>query len=171
MTNGINDVTKRRQTVGNGSVLLRMVAAPLIFYLLFFCLLTYPAVSMFPTHYFADGEDGMQNVWNIWWVEKAVTHLHQSPWHTTFLHYPYGVTLLGQTLNPFNGFFGIVLLPFMNQVAVHNVIVTFSFIVGGLTAFLLAYYLTRSYWPSMVAGYVFTFSPYHFCPVRRGIFN
>jgi len=29
------------------------------------------------------------------------------------LHHPYGTSLLGQTMNPFNGFVGIVLLRFM----------------------------------------------------------
>jgi len=162
----VGEVTKAIKPARYGSVLVKMGVAPLFCYLFFFCVLTYPAVTRFSTHYFADGDDGMQNVWNIWWVGKAVTRLHQSPWHTTFLHYPYGITLLGQTLNPFNGFIGILLSPLLNQVAAHNVIVTFSFVVGGLTAFLLAYYLTHSYWPSLVAGYIFTFSPYHFAQAQ-----
>ncbi len=140
----------------------RLGVAPLLFYLVFFLILTYPVVKVFSTRYYANGGDGLQNVWNIWWVNKAVTVLHQSPWHTNYLHYPYGISLLSHTLNPFNGFVGILLSRFTTAVTVHNVIVTFSFIVGGLTAFLLAYHLTKSYWASMIAGFVFTFSPYHF---------
>ncbi len=96
----------------------KLGAAPLLFYLVFFFILTYPAVKVFPTHYYADGGDGLQNVWNVWWVNKAVTVLHQSPWHTNYLHYPYGMSLYCHNLTAFNGFVGILLAPFMTAVPV-----------------------------------------------------
>jgi hypothetical protein len=135
---------------------------PVLFYLVMFCIYTYPLLLDFSTHFFADQGDGLQNVWNIWWVNKAVTQMHQLPWQTSYLHYPNGVSLLGSTLNPFNGFMGIVLLPFLTLIETHNFIVIFSFVLGGVTAFWLAYYLTESYWSSIVAGFIFTFSNYHF---------
>jgi hypothetical protein len=132
------------------------------FYTIAFFALTWPAVTLYGTHWFADTSDGMQNVWNLWWVQHAVTVLHQNPWHTTYLHYPEGVSLLGHTLNAFNGFLAIGLSRLMAPVAVHNTIVTFSFVGGGVTAFLLAHHLTRAFIPSLVAGYIFTFSNFHF---------
>ena len=135
---------------------------PVLFYLVIFCIYTYPLVIDFSTHFFADQGDGLQNVWNIWWVNKAVTQMHQLPWQTSYLHYPNGVSLLGSTLNPFNGLMGIVLLPFLTLVETHNCIVIFSFVLGGVTTFWLAYYLTESYWSSILAGFIFTFSNYHF---------
>lgn len=139
-----------------------LAVIPALFYLVVFCLYTYPLILDFPTHFFADQGDGLQNVWNIWWVNKAVSELRQLPWHTSWLHYPSGVSLLGSTLNPFNGFLGIVLLKFLTLVEVHNSIVILSFVLGGVTAFWLAYYLTGSYGASMIAGFIFTFSNYHF---------
>jgi hypothetical protein len=135
---------------------------PSLFYLAIFCLFTYPLIFDFSTHFFADQGDGLQNVWNLWWVNKAITQLHQLPWHTSFLHYPNGVSLLGSTLNPFNGFVGCLLLKAFTLVQVHNSIVVFSFVLGGVTTFWLAYYLTGSYWSSILAGFIFTFSNYHF---------
>ena len=135
---------------------------PLIFYFIFFCILTYPLILQFSTHFFADQGDGLQNVWNIWWVNKALTELHQPLWQTHYLHYPYGVSLLGHALGAFNGFMGILLLRFLTIIEVYNFIVVFSFVGGGLTAFLLAYYFTKSYWSSIIAGFIFTFSNYHF---------
>jgi len=104
------------------------------------------------------------NVWNIWWINTAVSQpsLHPSIWHTGMLHWPFGVTLLGQTLNPFNGLIAVPLLRVMSLVQAHNLIVLFSFVMSGVTAYWLAYYLTRSFWGSIVAGYIFTFSSYHF---------
>ena len=140
----------------------KMTLIPLSLYFVVFCILTFPLICRFSSHFFCDMGDGLQNVWNMWWVNKAVTQLHTSPWYTTYLHYPYGTSLQGQTLNVFNGFMGIVLLKFMSLVQAHNFIVIFSFVMGGLTAFFLAHYLTESYWGSITAGCVFTFSNYHF---------
>jgi hypothetical protein len=144
------------------SIAARMGLLPIIFYFIFFCILTYPLILKFSTHFFAGYGDGLQNVWNIWWVNKALTELHQPLWQTRYLHYPYGISLLGHTLNPFNGFMGILLLKFLTLIETHNFVVVFSFVAGGLTAFLLAYYFTKSYWGSIIAGFIFTFSNYHF---------
>ncbi|MCI0528739.1 MAG: hypothetical protein L0Y56_14975, partial [Nitrospira sp.] len=140
----------------------KMGVLPILFYFIFFCSLTYPLILSFSTHLFADQGDGLQNVWNLWWVNKAVTQLHQSPWHTSYLHYPHGASLLGHTLNPLNGFLGIGLLKFLTLFEVYNVLVVFAFVVSGWTAFLLAYHFTHSYGSSLIAGYIFTFSNYHF---------
>ncbi|MBI2352392.1 MAG: hypothetical protein HYV00_13130 [Deltaproteobacteria bacterium] len=104
----------------------------------------------------------MQNIWKLWWVNKAVTELHQSPWQTRYLNFPNGVSLLAHDLTPFNGFLATFLMRWMTIIEAHNFVVVFSFVMGGLTAFLLAYCVTKSYWSSLVAGYMFTFSNYHF---------
>ena len=143
-----------------GSV--KLVVVPLIVYLVCFYLLTFPQLHQFSTHYFTDEGDGLGNIWNLWWTNKAITELHQSPWHTTFLYYPYGTSLLAHTLNPFNGLIAIVLMRFMTQVQVHNSIVVFAFVVSGLTAFFLAREFTKSIPACLIGGFIFTFSEYHF---------
>ena len=138
--------------------------APIFFYFFAFCLLTYPIILHFNTHFFTDAGDGLMNVWNIWWINTAISQpsMHPSIWHTSMLHWPFGTTLLGQTLNPFNGLVAVPLLRVMSLVQTHNIIVLFSFVMSGVTAHWLAYYLTRSFWGSIVSGYIFTFSSYHF---------
>jgi hypothetical protein len=140
----------------------RLVVIPLTVYLVCFYLLTFPQLHQFSTHYFTDEGDGLGNIWNLWWTNKAITELHQSPWHTTFLYYPYGTSLLAHTLNPFNGLMAVILTRFMTQVQVHNFIVVFAFVVSGVTAFFLAREFTKSFPASLLAGFVFTFSEYHF---------
>lgn len=137
---------------------------PALFYFFIFCLLTWPLVRDFSTHFFTDDGDGFMNIWNLWWVNTAVSQpsLHPTIWHTDMLHWPFGITLLGQTLNPFNGLLAVPLLRVMSMVQAHNIIVLFSFVMSGVTAYWLAYYLTRSFWGSLLAGYIFTFSSYHF---------
>jgi hypothetical protein len=131
-------------------------------YMTCFSLLTYPAMLKFHTHYFHDNWDGLQQVWNIWWVNKAVTDLHQLPWNTDYLFYPSGMTLLGHAFGPVNGFIGIAFLPIMGLLQTFNLIFVMGFVLSGLTCFFLSYYLSRSYWGSIVAGFIFTFSSYHF---------
>jgi hypothetical protein len=137
---------------------------PALFYLFAFCLLTFPLIRDFSTHFFTDDGDGFMNIWNLWWINTAVSQpsIHPSIWHTDMLHWPFGVTLLGQTLNPFNGLLAVPLLRVMSLVQAHNVIVLFSFVMSGITAYWLAYYLTRAFWGSLLAGFIFTFSSYHF---------
>lgn len=153
------DARKNFNVLDNAFALLM---APLLFYFACFALLTFPLILKFRTHYFQDFGDGCQNLWNMWWVNKAVTELHQPVWRTNYLHYPHGTTLLGHTLNPFNGFVGIILQKFLTLSEAFNVMVIFGFVAGGWTAFYLAYVFSRSYWGSMFAGYIFTFSSYHF---------
>ena len=144
------------------AAIVKLGVLPALFYLTSFIVLTYPLIRRFSTHLFADPWDGLVFQWDLWWVNKAVTELHQSPWQTSYLNYPFGVSLLPHTLNIFNGFVAIPLLRFLTLVQVYNVLVIFSFAACGVTAFLLAHYFTRSYWSSLFAGFVFTFSSYHF---------
>jgi hypothetical protein len=137
------------------------VALPVGVYFSFFVLYTWPWITQFNTHFFANNDDGLQNVWNIWWVDRAITRMHQLPWHTSMLHAPSGTSLLGQTLNPFNGFVGVVLLRFFTLTQTFNILVIFSFVMGGLTAFWLCLYFTHRIPASLVGGFIFTFSAYH----------
>ncbi len=136
------------------------VWVPAILYLATFLALNPPVVAQFSTHFLFSGPDGFQNVWNLWWVDRSAGEL-TLPWHTTLLHHPIGTTLLGHTLNPFNGLLAIGLLEVVTLVQTYNLIVIFSFVMGGLTAFWLCRAMTGSYVGSLVGGGVFTFSSFH----------
>ncbi|MFA5908652.1 MAG: hypothetical protein WC815_07740 [Vicinamibacterales bacterium] len=144
------------------SAALRMAGIPAALYLGIFFALNPHLGAAFSTHYFFGGADGYQNIWNLWWVNKALTEIGTQPWFTTFLHYPTGSTLIGHTLNPFNGVLAIPLLTVFTLVQTYNAIVVFSFVSGGLTAFWLCRAMTGAYAGSLVGGAIFTFSSYHF---------
>jgi hypothetical protein len=135
---------------------------PTAFYLAWFVALTWPTTRHFATHLITDTGDGMTNVWNLWWIRKAIVEFHVWPLYTTYLHAPDGTTLLGHTLNPFNGLMAIPLLGVFSMTVAHNIVVLFTFVVGGLTAFALCRYVSGSYWGSLWGGFVFTFSAFHF---------
>ncbi|HMB96440.1 MAG TPA: hypothetical protein VKK61_10405, partial [Tepidisphaeraceae bacterium] len=66
------------------------------------------------------------------------------------------------SLCPMNGFLAIPLLRFLPLHVVYNLLITFAFAGAGLTTFWLALEMTAAYWPSLAAGYAFTFSAFHF---------
>lgn len=141
---------------------IKLALLPAIIYLALFCALNPQLLAYFSTAFYFGGLDGYQNIWNLWWVDRAVRELHLLPWHTTYLHYPLGTTLLGHTLNPFNGLLAIALLPVMTLVQTYNSIVIFSFVAGGVTAFWLCRHATGSHGGSLLGGGIFTFSSFHF---------
>lgn len=152
---------KVREVMLNGW---KYFALPVLFFTISFIVLTYPLILSFETHFFTDDGDGLMGVWNLWWVERVVTHPieYSTFWHTDMLHQPFGITLLGHTLTPFNGLLASLLTRFMPLLEAHNLIVIFSFVMSGLTAYWLGYYFSRSVFGSLIAGWLFTFSAYHF---------
>jgi hypothetical protein len=135
---------------------------PPFFYGVLFFILSPHLWNHFSSHFFTDAGDGLQNIWNLWWINKAIVSLGKLPWFTDYLHFPDGTSLMGHTLNPFNGFAGIFLQQFLSPVQTYNALVVFSFVMGGMTAFWLCRELTGSYAASLIGGAVFTFSNYHF---------
>ena len=82
-------------------------------------------------------------------------------WFTSMLHHPFGTTLLGHPIEPFNGYLGF-LQRFLSLAAAYNALLIIDFVAGGLTTSWLSYDITKSFWGSLIAGYIFTFSLFHF---------
>ena len=125
-------------------------------------ILTYPGVFNLSTHFMCDGGDGFQNMWNMWWLKTSLLDLHQNPYYTTYLHHPDGVSLLFQTLNPFNGLISIPLQFLFRMEITYNLIVIFSFIMSGIGMYCLARYLIKDRLAAFIAGCIYTFCPFHF---------
>ena len=67
------------------------LAGVTVFYAAAFFVLTWPAVTRFRTHWFADDGDGLQNVWNVWWVSRRTGQETRVTSYTgvdTFVRYP-----------------------------------------------------------------------------------
>lgn len=139
--------------------------AALLGYLLLTLVMTYPLVAQFAQAIPGDSFDGWQNYWNLWWVKMALLVEHTHPWFTDLLYHPTGVGLLFHTLNAFNGFTFLPVQLAWGLIPAYNAVVVFSFVMGGLGAYLLARHVLgprAGRLPAFIAGLVFTFSPYHF---------
>ncbi len=124
--------------------------------------LTYPGIINISTHFMCDGGDGFQNMWNMWWLKTSLIDLHTNPYYTKYLHYPNGISLLFQTFNSFNGLISIPLQYLFNMETTYNLVVIFSFIMSGISMYILARYLTKSRLAAFIAGCIYTFCPFHF---------
>lgn len=142
----------------------RWCLIPGIIYLVLFFLMQPQYVLHFSDGFYLDDGDGFQNVWNVWWVNKAVVELHTSPYFTTMLHWPHGINLVPQTMNIINAFVAIPLIQLFHFSLVEaiNFAVVSAFVFSGVTMAWFIQKLYRTYWVSIIAGALFTFSSYHF---------
>jgi len=139
---------------------------PMLFYFGLFVVLSYPLITFFNTGVMSSSLDSLQNIWNLWWFTQAATSSNIQFWQTYMLFYPFGVSLYAHALTPINGFLGWVLQVFVPLVQTYNVLVILGFVLSGYSMFLLAWYLIRSYFPALMAGFWFTFSAYHWSQGR-----
>jgi len=116
---------------------------------------TWPLARRFWSHAWLDGGDGLVMVWNLWLARQQPLEF----WYTHYLFAPRGVSLLGHTYVPLKGWLGALLpLPLYPTL---NLLVLASFALAGVFTFWLAYRFSRSIYGSVVAGYAFTFTGFH----------
>ena len=106
------------------------------------------------------GVDGWQHTWHLWWTQRALA-AGVSPLHTPLLYHPDGVNL---AIHPLNLATGVPLAPLTalaGPVVAFNVALLLGFTLAGYGAFLLARRVGASGGAALVAGLLFTFSPFH----------
>ncbi|HIC90091.1 MAG TPA: hypothetical protein EYP04_11915, partial [Anaerolineae bacterium] len=148
--------------------MVRRDGGALILYLILTLVMTWPMAAHFSKAIPGDGFDGWQNYWNLWWIRQALLVEHQHPFYSDIIYHPTGVSLLFHTLNPLNGVVSLPIQLTFGLFPAYNSVVLFSFAIGGFGAYLLAHYALRTFPASgrlaaaILAGLVYTFSPFHF---------
>jgi hypothetical protein len=131
----------------------------LLGYVVLVVLMTWPLAAQLSTHATGKGNDMWVSHWNNWWLRKALVEGH-NPYHTSYLFYPQGVSLLWHSFSWFNTGLWLPLQALVGPLAAHNLIVLLTYTLSGYTAYLLAYGITGSRKAAFVAGLVYTFYPY-----------
>jgi hypothetical protein len=147
----------------------KLLLLPVLIYLLGFILLTYPLITYFSSSFMGDSQDVYQNVWSMWWFQQAVDSKELGLWFTNMLYAPQGETLYIHALSPLNGALAYPLQKLFPWHIVYNLLIVFNFVASGLAMFWLAFYYTKRYLPSLLSGFLFTFSAYHFLHSRGHI--
>lgn len=105
-------------------------------------------------------EDGAQNVWNMWWVARALTS-GASPYWTPLLYYPDGVQMVVQTLNLSNALLALPATLAAGPVAGYHTAVLLGVALTGYGGFLLARELAPGGGAAWLCGALLTAGPFH----------
>ncbi|MBI4446626.1 MAG: discoidin domain-containing protein [Acidobacteria bacterium] len=141
-------------------------AGALVFFLCVSVIMTWPLAR--------DGWDAMPggrgdpllNTWILMWGYHAITHGKVLSFFDANIFYPAPQTLaLSDHMFPNLLIFGPAYGLTQNPVFAYNLVLFLSFALSGFAMFLLAYYTTRAYGPSLVAGFIFAFFPARFAHI------
>ena len=106
--------------------------------------------------------DYYSNIWNLWWVHKALFEEGGSPFFSDWLHYPTGVSLARHTLSILNSGLGSLLVGHLELADIYKLELLIHFTLSGWAMALLAFELTGSRSGAILAGLVYSLCPYHF---------
>jgi arylsulfatase A-like enzyme len=106
--------------------------------------------------------DYVQNIWNFWWVHKALLEEGISPLFTNWLQYPTGVSLARHSLSPLNSIPGALAVGSLDLADIYKLLLLSHFALSGWAMARLAYELTAHPGGAILAGLVYGFCPYHF---------
>ncbi len=111
--------------------------------------------------------DGWQNVWNLWWVHRALT-TPTNPFFTPLLFYPEGVDLTLQTLNISNGILFLPVTALFGPVAAYNAAVLVALCLSGIGGYGLTLRVSGDRLAAFISGAIFAFSPFHLTKIWDG---
>lgn len=133
---------------------------PLLAYLLVALAVSYPLVRRFGTALPGDGGDAWQNLWNYWWLRRALA-AGQNPYWTDLLYAPDGTALYLHTLNPFNGLVSLPVQVAFGLTAAYNTVVILSLVLAAYFAYLLVGFVAGSRLAGFIGGVIYAFGSYH----------
>jgi hypothetical protein len=128
-------------------------------YLLTAAVFTWPAVLHMSTRVIGGGGDTLFHIWAMRWWQHALGTWH-NPFITDQIFAPVGVNLTWTTLVPLLGFLSWPLYGFLSVSAAWNVLVLAGLAISATSAFALADCMTSNLTASLLAGFVYGFSPY-----------
>ncbi len=101
-------------------------------------------------------------IWCLVWLPYAISH-RINPFFSPLVWAPTGASLAWATFLPLVGLVAWPITATIGPVATYNVLCLLAPALAGWTTFILCRYITNRYWPSLVGGYIFAFSPYLVC--------
>ncbi len=112
-----------------------------------------------PGFYIGRETDPPQTMWFFNWWRFSLSH-GLNPFVTDFVWAPLGINLAWTTFVPIPSLISIPLQLTVGEPATYNIIVTLMLPLAAFAAFLLCRRVTGAFWPSVLGGYIFGFSPY-----------
>ncbi len=112
-----------------------------------------------PGYFIGQGTDPPQTMWFFNWWRFSLEH-GLNPFITDWVWAPLGINLAWTTFVPIPAWISIPMQLTVGEPATYNIIVTLMPPLAAFAAFLLCRRVTGAFWPSVLGGYIFGFSPY-----------
>lgn len=134
-----------------------------LFYLILSLLVTYPLIFGIKTRlYGIPRGDIFSMIWYFWWQKYALAHgliigfsnMIAAPFGVSFVNWP-------AFLQPAMTYPALLLTTLSGEVFTYNALLIATFVIAAVTMYYLVYHFTRNRLASLVAGIIFSFSPYH----------
>jgi hypothetical protein len=109
--------------------------------------------------YIGRGTDPPQTMWFFNWWLYSLSH-GLNPFVTDLVWAPLGINLAWTAIVPLLAWTSIPLQLTVGEPATYNIMVTLALPLAAFCAFLLCRRVTGAFWPSILGGYIFGFSPY-----------
>jgi hypothetical protein len=110
--------------------------------------------------FYGFGNDNWGGIWVFGWIHDAYLGPERAS-VSPDLETPFGYQIAEHALQPLDRLLSLLLGGFDQGLGTYNAQVFLSFVLAGCTMYLLARYLTGSPLAAAVAGFAFTFSPFH----------
>ncbi|MDX1414486.1 MAG: hypothetical protein R3293_09870 [Candidatus Promineifilaceae bacterium] len=120
---------------------------------------TWPLIQNLESHLAGPSTDVFVHYWNNWWVQKALLS-GQSPYFTTYLNYPYGVSLIGHNFAWFNILPWLTLEPWLGGIKAYNVVILTTLLLCGLAMYALVLDTIGRRLPAFLAGIIYMSWPF-----------
>src|SRR5262245_16450235 len=104
--------------------------------------------------------DNFSFLWNLWWMGRVLRDGSLRFFHSPYLFSPFGVDLVNHPHTALQAFLSAWLLPRLSIVEAENAYIVFSVFLNGLSAYALAFDITRQRRPSLLCGLAFGGSPF-----------
>jgi hypothetical protein len=107
-----------------------------------------------------DPGDNYIFVWNLWWMRRVLSTPELGYFHTTYLFYPFGTTIVDHPNTALPALVAATLLRRVSPVTAQNILLLVYIFANLASMYVLAWDLTRDHMASIVAALVFGVSPY-----------
>ncbi|HTT75039.1 MAG TPA: hypothetical protein VMF50_03575 [Candidatus Binataceae bacterium] len=136
----------------------RLGAAPFLIYLAV-SVLTFgrSLIGDWSGRYIGSGADPSQFMWYLRWWPYAIAH-HLNPFHPRIIWPPSGVNIAWSASIPLPSLLAYPLTAKFGLVATFNLLCLLCPALAGWAAFMVCRLVSRSYWPSILGGFIFAFS-------------
>ena len=131
-------------------------------------LLTYPAILHLRTRLIGAPADNLLRVWHCWHVKHSLVDLRRSPLDSDLIFHPHGMSLTHQVTGLPLALASVPLQCLIGLAPAFNLLTLATFALAALSMFLLARYITRHRAASLLAAFVFAWSPYMVCHAVGG---